>query len=114
MSLRTHAEINRIIFVLAAALNIASWAWILTNFSSVSFPAIVHYNIFFGRDILGERIMLLAPPVLGTAILIINFFLFRLLEKAERTFLSFAVSGMTLGLEILVLLAVRIVVLVNT
>lgn len=114
LSLRTNAGINRAIFILAALLNIASWAWILVNFSSISFPAIVHYNVFFGRDLLGERIMLLASPILGTIVLAINFLLFRLLEKSNQVFLSFAVSATTLGLQALVLLTARIVILVNT
>lgn len=93
-------------------INIISWAWLYFAVPKGSFPFILHYNIYFGRDLLGERLALFQIPLVGLVILTINFALGYFLFNKDK-FLAWVVLASTIALELLVLYASGIIISVN-
>lgn len=118
------------IYLLSASvlLNASAWAWIALAVPVVDFPVLVSYNIFWQQDILGERPMLFAAPLLGAVILVINALLIIMLKRVplpsafggaagqagENGFLSTLLAASTLGLQGVILAAAWFVIKVNT
>ena len=121
------------IYLLSASvlLNASAWAWIALAVPVVDFPVLVSYNIFWQQDILGERPMLFAAPLLGAVILVINVLLIIMLKRVplssafggatgqagqagQNGFLSALLAASTLGLQVVILAVAWLVIKVNT
>jgi len=100
-------------FIISAALNLLAWIWIFIKIPHTNLPFIVHYNVFFGRDILGERQMLFAAPFLGLVAILINFFIFRVLKPGHDILARFSAVS-TLAIQCIVLAAAWIVIWINS
>lgn len=66
---------KKILFLtsIGLAVNILTWALIIIIFWGIDRPVALHANILFGIDSIGHWHQLLILPLLGLAILIINF-----------------------------------------
>ncbi len=97
----------KILFLFAAGLllNIIAW-WIvvfLIRPTSVTVP--LHYNVFYGTDLAGSGYYLYAVPLVGSVILLFNYFLYRRTAKLDA-FIANSVAGTALASQIFVLIAV--------
>ncbi|MBI1974815.1 MAG: hypothetical protein HYS57_00460 [Parcubacteria group bacterium] len=102
-----------VVVAFSAFLNIVSWIWIYLKVPGGSFPFIVHYNIYFGHDLLGERIALFQLPLTGTLILFINATLGRML-LGKKAFWGWVVLFATVLWEAFVLYGSWIIVSINS
>jgi hypothetical protein len=100
--------------ILAALLNAISWLWVERGVPPSAFPVIVHYNIFWGQDFLGERPLIFSSSLLGMLILAINTILIKTLREDRYAFLRLELGVATLILESFVLAAAWFVVAANT
>lgn len=83
-----------IIFFLSALLNIFTWIFLFYSQKENNHPIILHYNLFFGVDYLGNYEKIYLIPLAGLAIIIVNSILGHLLylrEKLASYFLIFIV-----------------------
>lgn len=94
-------------------INLSSWLWMQFRIPQGSYPFILHYNIYFGQDLLGPRYLLFQIPLLGLAVLGVNLLLASSLFEKSRSY-AWLVLGTTLVIEMIILYASLIVVYVNT
>jgi hypothetical protein len=86
-------QIMSILF-LSALLNIFIWIFLLQNQKENAHPVILHYNLFFGVDYLGDYKNIYLIPLSGLIIIIVNSILGHLLylkEKLASYFLVFII-----------------------
>jgi hypothetical protein len=82
------------ILFLSALLNIFIWIFLLQNQKENAHPVILHYNLFFGVDYLGDYKNIYLIPLSGLIIIIVNSILGHLLylkEKLASYFLVFII-----------------------
>ncbi len=92
-----------------AAWSLISWAaWTRRAASSVP----LHYNIYFGVDWIGPWYALASPAFFGFLVLAVNLVLILMIYEEER-FLSYALAGGTVFLELIILAASFFVFLLN-
>lgn len=72
----------------------------------------LHYNIYFGVDLIGPWYELFIPVLFGLGALIINFFLITLIYERRRLFAHFFSLG-TVLLELIILTASFFMILLN-
>jgi hypothetical protein len=113
--LAREARFIRVSLLLAAGLNLLTWAltlWFaLPRLATSPFFAL-HYTVYFGVDQIGAPWHLLFLPLLGLLILVVNALLAVRLYSGER-FVSAFLSALTLLLEALLLLVSFLTVLLN-
>lgn len=72
----------------------------------------LHYNIYFGIDLIGSWYRIFYIPVAGLIFLIINIFLIILLYKKER-FLSYFVAACSVLISLGLAVALLLITLLN-
>jgi hypothetical protein len=90
-----HDRLIFINFVLALTTNLFFWIFLFLKSSQLEEIIPLHYNVYFGIDMIGSRHELLKMPALGLLILLINLVLAFRIYKHERVsayFLLFANS----------------------
>lgn len=98
---------------ISVVLNLASWLWIYFKVPAAAAPFILHYNIFFGRDLLGERWQLFQAPFTGLVIMAVNFTLGWLLFAKDR-FLTWMILAATIACEALLVYASGVIISINS
>lgn len=63
------------LIILSLAVNLIEWIILKIFVRPVDFPIILHYNVFFGVDMMGDYKLLFILPLIGFALFLINFFL---------------------------------------
>jgi hypothetical protein len=82
------------VLFLSILLNIFIWIFLLQNQRENSYPIILHYNLFFGVDYLGDYKNIYLIPLSGLIIIVVNSILGHLLylkEKLASYFLVFII-----------------------
>lgn len=73
------------VFIASLAVNFINWGALAFFIRPVDFPLILHYNVFFGVDIIGAWWQVFFLPGMGLFILAVNTFLaFLLFARKER------------------------------
>lgn len=102
----------RINLFLAGGLNIILWLWLFWQTKDFSGHIALHYNIYFGIDLLGSWFNLFYLPALGLAIFLFNLAIGAISFEREKMLGYFLVGVATLN-QILLLLAAFFVVFIN-
>lgn len=79
------------IFSLSVLLNIIIWIFLIQNQKENSHPIILHYNLFFGVDRLGNYEEIYLIPIAGLIIIIVNSILGHLLYLKEKLAVYFLI-----------------------
>ncbi len=103
-----------ILVSLAAALlaNAAAWALIVWRIEPSELPVPLHYNIYFGIDLIGPWWHLYLIPFSGTALICINLVLSFILYTRLRLPARFLVA-VAAALQVAVLAATMLIVIEN-
>jgi len=107
---------NKIIIsalILSLLANISLWIFLFKNQKSSELPIILHYNLFFGVDYLGNYNEIYTMPIIGLIIIIINTFLGCLLYKKERLVSYFLVFNILI-IQLILLFASYLIVKINS
>lgn len=97
---------------LSVALNVVLWALLIFNFWQNDQYVVLGYNIYFGISSFGLWYKILLMPVLGIAVILLNFslsFSLYLKEKIISYFLAFVASIF----HIIIFLAALVIIYVN-
>jgi hypothetical protein len=102
----------RMALLLAALFNVITWLWLA--YQSNSFPEVMplHYNIYYGIDAYGPWFYIFMMPIVGMAILIVNFLVSMLAIRRERA-LSYMLVGTACATQLVILIASFAIVAIN-
>lgn len=105
-------KIIRVNLFFSLILNIALWGFLAWQVKD--FPELIplHYNIYFGIDLLGPWYQIFLLPTIGLVIFIINFFLGTIFFLKEKI-ISYFLAGASSLIQILLLIAGLAIVFLN-
>ncbi len=103
-----------IFFSLALALlaNLGLWTAIFAIVEPTERQMILHYNIYFGVDAIGDWRNIFFMPALAAIILAVNVFLSRFFYYKEK-FVSYLFAAMALLIQLLVAVGLGSIILIN-
>jgi hypothetical protein len=108
-----HNKIINKVLLLGCLLNILMWIYLFMNHVSSAYPVILHYNLFFGVDEVGEYDKIFILPGIGLVLLLINTLLANFFYRIERI-AAYLLTFNTFILQALLLLASYLVIKVNS
>lgn len=113
--LKSYWHDSYVVFILlfSALLNLINWAYLLLNRIGGDYPVILHYNLFFGVDFLGDYNLVFLVPFSGVLVFILNSLLGHVFYKGEKL----AAYMLTINIFIMqcfLLLASYLIVAVNS
>lgn len=76
--------LNVWLLILNLIINAANWAIILIFVKPVDFSIILHYNVYFGVDVIGDWRKIFLLPALGLFLFFLNFWLAVYFYKQEE------------------------------
>ncbi len=105
---------KRIIFLFTGAvvLNFIVWFLLYRNITPQEGPIFLHYNIYFGVDLIGEWYRLYLLPGVGIIILLINVYLGYLCYK-RHAILAVLVLSLTVFIQAILLISAYLLIRVN-
>lgn len=98
--------------VLALLTNISLWVALFRTVVPTDLPIILHYNIYFGVDAVGNWKSLFFMPVLAAVLLLLNLMLSRFFYYKERL-VSYLFAGAALVIQLLMTVGVISAILIN-
>lgn len=98
--------------VLAVFSNLGMWVAIWWIVEPTDRPIILHYNVYFGVDAIGDWRNIFLMPALAAAILLANAVLSRFFYYKERL-ASYLFAGMALLVQLLMMVGLGSVILIN-
>lgn len=98
--------------VIGCAANLGIWAAVALAIRPQDNPIFLHYNIYFGVDLIGPWYQMYALPAVGLVSLVINVLVARYLYR-KNTILGLLVLGIAVYLELLLFLATILIVRQN-
>jgi hypothetical protein len=101
------------LLILIMLANIADWALLIIFIKPVDLPLILHYNVYFGVDIMGswKRVYLL--PAIGFFLLIINLLLSLLFFNNKERIAAYLLLLATFLIQLSLLVAATSVIIIN-
>lgn len=98
--------------VFGLLVNICLWIFLLNNKIESDYPVILHYNLFFGVDYLGNYEKIYLIPLTGLIIIFINSILGHIFYTKEKLAAYFLIFN-TLIIQIFLLFAGYLIINVN-
>ncbi|PIY97283.1 MAG: hypothetical protein COY66_00090 [Candidatus Kerfeldbacteria bacterium CG_4_10_14_0_8_um_filter_42_10] len=93
-------------------LNIGIWGLIYFFIIPNSEPVSLHYNIYFGIDLIGEWYKVYFISLSGLIIILVNYLVSAIIYS-EKKVLSYLIIGFTALIQMLLALAAILVILIN-
>ncbi|MFA5070081.1 MAG: hypothetical protein WC528_02265 [Patescibacteria group bacterium] len=90
-------------------INLATWLLLSLEFKAQSDPVILHYNIYFGIDLIGPWYRVYLMPLFGFICFFINFFLSVIIYAKEKLLSYFLVFISSLMQIILIIATIFII-----
>lgn len=101
------------VLIAALFLNGANWGAIAYFIRPVDFPIILHYNVYFGVDVIGPWWQIYFLPLIGFLILIVNTALGYLFYQQKERIVAHLLLLATLIVQICISIAVASLLLIN-
>ena len=98
--------------ILAVLANAGLWVALFQTVAPVDSPIILHYNVYFGVDVIGNWKSLFFMPTLAAALLFLNLVLSRFFYYKERP-VSYLFAGVALILQLLIAVGVASAIIIN-
>lgn len=98
--------------VLAILVNAGMWAALFRTIAPTNLPIILHYNIYFGIDVVGNWKSVFFMPTLAVFLLLANVILSRFFYYKERL-VSYLFAGTALAIQLLMAVGVISVIIIN-
>lgn len=100
------------IFALSFLIWVFSMAEIILKLKKISVPLVIHFDAYRGIDFLGGKFEIFGILITSFFIMSINFFFGNFFYNRER-FISYGFGLASLGLSVLILIAVSVIMAVN-
>lgn len=104
-----------VIWLLALSLlgNIINWVILKIWIKPVDFPIILHYNVYFGVDMIGDYRQAYLLPLIGLVLLIVNLILAMYFYSQKERIASYILLMATLMVELSLIVGSSSVILIN-
>ncbi len=101
-----HSGLIQWVLIGSLILNVANWIFIAFFIRPVDFPIILHYNVYFGVDVIGSWWQMYFMPLIGLLILFVNavlgYLFYQRKERIAAHLLMLTTFIVQLGLSIAV------------
>lgn len=101
------------LLILSLAANLADWISLRLFIKPVDFPIILHYNVYFGVDMLGNWKQVFILPFLGLILFMINSYLSLYFYHQKERIASHILLMATLMLQLSLIIASISVIIIN-
>ncbi len=108
-----HSSLVQWVIIGALLVNIANWALIAFFIRPVDFPIILHYNVYFGVDVIGAWWQIYFLPLIGLVILSVNTVLGYLFYQQKERIAAHLLVLATFIVQISIAIAVASLLLIN-
>lgn len=108
-----HSSLVQWIIIGALVLNALNWAAIAFFIRPVDFPVILHYNVYFGVDVIGGWWQVYFLPLIGLIILLVNSTLGYLFYGQKERIVAHLLMLATFIVQIVISIAVSSLLLIN-
>jgi len=108
---RSHIILWLLVFIFLV--NLTNWILLKIFIKPIDFPIILHYNVYFGVDMLGSWKQVYFLPALGLLLLIINLFLSFYFYKKKDRIASYILMIAALMIQLSLLVASASVIIIN-
>ena len=108
---RSHIVVWLLILSLSA--NFINWAILKIWVRPVDFPIILHYNVYFGVDLIGGYGQVYLLPLIGLILFIINLILSMYFYEQKERIASYILLMATLMIQLSVIVASASAILIN-
>ncbi len=98
--------------VIGALINVGMWAAVFFIVEPVSQPIILHYNVYFGVDAIGDWKNVFFFPALAVAVFGVNVVLSRFFFYKEKL-AAYLFAGMALVIQLVMVVGLGSVILIN-
>lgn len=107
-------RLSVILVIITLVINILAWvgSYFLNSIIDTNL-AVLHYNVVFGIDLIGDANQLYLTPLIGAVVLIINIFLGALLKDSRDKLLSVMLLSVALLVNIACLIALYFSYIIN-
>jgi len=93
--------------------NIGNWAFIAFFIRPVDFPIILHYNVYFGVDVIGDWWQIYFMPFIGLLILFVNAVLGYLFYQQKERIVAHLFMLATFIVQVGISIAVASLLIIN-
>ena len=101
------------LIIIAVGINVANWISLVIFVKPVDLPIILHYNVYFGVDMMGSWKQVYFLPSLGLLLFLINFLFSVYFYKQKERIASYILLIAALMIQISVLIAAISVIIIN-
>ena len=108
-----HSSLVQWVVIGALILNVINWAMIAFFIRPVDFPIILHYNVYFGVDVIGQWWQVYFLPFIGLIVLLINSTLGYLFYGQKERIVAHLLMLATFIVQIVITVAVASVLMIN-
>ncbi len=91
-------------------LQVAQWAYDIWQVRPQETPVFLHYNIYFGVDLIGPWYQFFLMPAIGLVIAVVNVLLARIVFRRQKIF-GYIILGITLVYQVLIFLASYLIIM---
>jgi len=101
------------LLALSFVVNIANWISLKIFIQPVDFPIILHYNVYFGVDVLDSWQKVYLVPIIGFFLFLINTFLGLYFYQQKERIASYILAIANLMIQLSLLVASISIILIN-
>jgi len=101
------------LIILSIVSNLANWIVLAIFIKPVDFPIILHYNVYFGVDMLGNWKQVFTLPAVGIILFGVNIFLSMHFYANRERIASYLLLMATLMIQLSLLIAATGVIVIN-
>ncbi len=105
--------LNIWLIIFSLVLNAANWAILLIFIKPVDFSVVLHYNVYFGVDVIGDWRKIFFLPALGLFLFFLNLFLARSFYRQEEKVAAYILMIISLLAQASLIIASITLTLIN-
>ncbi|HEX7586107.1 MAG TPA: hypothetical protein VF390_00505 [Patescibacteria group bacterium] len=99
--------------ILSLAINLSEWIILKIFVQPVDFPIILHYNVYFGVDMVGNYKSVFLIPLIGLALFLVNFLLSLYFYRSKERIASYLLLMAALMIQLSLLVAALSIIIIN-
>lgn len=107
------SHIVRWLLLFIAVVNLTNWAALKIFIQPVDLPIIIHYNVYFGVDMLGDWKNLFLLPAVGLFLFLVNISLALYFYRRKERIASYLLLMATLMIQLSLIVASTSLIIIN-